>query len=170
MIPIWLVHSCRWAYEIASGRSFPTPPFPIFLRLYHESRKKIGKQHMSSDVLYSYQLAVWILKCLNKCSIMHVESLIVIHYTWTYAPDFRQLCTGLVMRASMEGTKLVEQPHPNWKPGEKQPHPFPDNETIELDPQDYGKKLYPFMISSVVPRPIAFISSMSKQVKSRFWY
>ena len=65
----------------------------------------------------------------------------------------------------MASCKKVGQPHPEWTPGTKQPHPFPDNEMIELDPVNYpGSAMYPFIISSVVPRPIGFICSLSKQV------
>lgn len=51
-------------------------------------------------------------------------------------------------------------PHPGWKPGEKQPAPFHSAETVTVDPAQVGADhLYPLMISSVVPRPIAFIST-----------
>ncbi len=61
--------------------------------------------------------------------------------------------------------KKVESPNPNWKPGQKQSHPFPDNETIELVPDKLGAAgMYPFIISSCVPRPIAFICSLSAKV------
>ena len=59
--------------------------------------------------------------------------------------------------------KYVKQPHPDWKPGQKQPHPFPDNEMIEFEPHE--QKIYPFMISSIAPRPIAFICSVSTDVR-----
>ena len=36
----------------------------------------------------------------------------------------------------------------------------------QLDPQKLGAGMYPFIISAVVPRPIAFISSLSKEVGS----
>lgn len=61
--------------------------------------------------------------------------------------------------------RQVDPPHPNWKPGDKQSHPFPSDEMIELDPAEVGpSEMYPFIISSIVPRPIAFICSLSKKV------
>ena len=35
----------------------------------------------------------------------------------------------------------------------------------QLDPAELGAGMYPFIISAVVPRPIAFISSLSKEVR-----
>lgn len=61
--------------------------------------------------------------------------------------------------------KQVSNPHPDWKPGQKQPHPFDKSQRLVLDPSELGAGLYPFVISSVVPRPIAFISSLSKEVR-----
>ncbi len=60
--------------------------------------------------------------------------------------------------------RQVKNPHPDWQPGQKLPHPFENKERIELDPAQLGAGLYPFVISAVVPRPIAFISSLSKEV------
>ncbi|KAK9823932.1 hypothetical protein WJX72_006453 [[Myrmecia] bisecta] len=55
-------------------------------------------------------------------------------------------------------------PHPKYKPGDKQPHPFGHDRMISLDPAVIGgAAMYPFVISSVVPRPVAFISSLSKE-------
>eukprot|EP00798_Chlamydomonas_sp_ICE-L_P021214 gene21214-28123_t len=56
---------------------------------------------------------------------------------------------------------LAQPPHPSWKPGDEQPHPFSDEE-VHIDPTKLDKpSLYTFVISAVVPRPIAFISSIS---------
>ena len=63
--------------------------------------------------------------------------------------------------------RTVKNPHPDWQPGQKLPHPFESKERLELDPAQLGAALYPFVISSVVPRPIAFISSLSKEVCMR---
>lgn len=71
----------------------------------------------------------------------------------------------LVIVQGQKKMEYVKQPQEDWQPGQKQPHPFPDNEMIELDPAELGKKLYPFIISSIIPRPIAFISSLSKEVE-----
>ena len=48
----------------------------------------------------------------------------------------------------------------------KQPHPFPGTAILELSPEKEGFHLYPFVISAFVPRPIAFISSLSKEVRT----
>lgn len=47
----------------------------------------------------------------------------------------------------------------------KQPHPFPGTKMLELVPEKEGFHLYPFIISAFVPRPIGFISSLSKEVR-----
>ena len=61
--------------------------------------------------------------------------------------------------------KHVESPNPSWKPGQKQKYPFDSDKRLQLDPAEEGASaMYPFIISSVVPRPIAFISSLSKEV------
>lgn len=62
--------------------------------------------------------------------------------------------------------RKVKSPNPDWKPGDELRHPFPTDEEIILDPSEVGPKaLYPFIISSVVPRPIAFICSLSKEAR-----
>lgn len=57
----------------------------------------------------------------------------------------------------------VEPPHPGWTPQVKQPIPYEGEDWLQLDPQELGAGMYPFIISAVVPRPIAFISSLSKE-------
>ena len=67
------------------------------------------------------------------------------------------------------GVRMVQQPHPDWQPGQSMMHPFPSSETIDLDPAELGARgMYPFVISSIVPRPIAFICSVSKQASTLF--
>lgn len=66
--------------------------------------------------------------------------------------------------APQPGVRKVHTPNPGWKPGEKQLHPFPGSKMLLLVPEEEGVKLYPFVISAIVPRPIAFISSLSKEV------
>ena len=57
--------------------------------------------------------------------------------------------------------RFVQQPHPAWKPGEKQPPPFDSWDFISVDPAKTEKAhLYTFIISAIVPRPVAFISSL----------
>lgn len=67
--------------------------------------------------------------------------------------------------APTPGVRAVHTPHLNWRPGVKQPHPFPGTKMLELSPEKEGFHLYPFVISAFVPRPIAFISSLSKEVR-----
>lgn len=46
-------------------------------------------------------------------------------------------------------------PHPDWRPPQKQPLPFPGSEMHTVDPsQTASDVLYPLIISAVVPRPI----------------
>ncbi|KAK9833388.1 hypothetical protein WJX81_000759 [Elliptochloris bilobata] len=63
------------------------------------------------------------------------------------------------------GVRLVHTPDPGWRPGVKQPHPYPGTKMLQLSPEVEGVKMYPFVISAIVPRPIAFISSLSKEGK-----
>ena len=57
-------------------------------------------------------------------------------------------------------------PHPEWVPGEAQPAPFPP-EYHTVDPAHTpASELYPLVISSIVPRPIGFVSSVSADGKS----
>ncbi|CAL8464215.1 g3750 [Coccomyxa elongata] len=63
---------------------------------------------------------------------------------------------------------LVEHlptPHPNWLPesGEKQSMPYRDQPFKALDPAVWRHKLYPFCVTAVVPRPIALLSTLSKE-------
>ena len=59
-------------------------------------------------------------------------------------------------------TKLVALPHPGYEPGDKQPAPFEAEGFQQVDPAELGAAIYPFIISSVTPRPIAFISTVSR--------
>ena len=61
--------------------------------------------------------------------------------------------------------KHVGPPHPDWTPGQKQPYPFEDSTRLTLDPADGPRVMYPLVISAIVPRPIAFISSLSAEVR-----
>ncbi|GMH33663.1 hypothetical protein BSKO_01497 [Bryopsis sp. KO-2023] len=69
-------------------------------------------------------------------------------------------------RGKKTGVVPVEcaNPHPEWKPGQKQNRPFDDSEMLALDPADLGASAtYPLVISAVVPRPIAFTSSVNSE-------
>jgi len=58
-------------------------------------------------------------------------------------------------------SKLVSSPNPTWKPGDKQPHPYDINTPhIAFNPKELISS-YPLLISGVVPRPIAFVSTKS---------
>ena len=73
--------------------------------------------------------------------------------------------TFAIQCGRLRDMRKVESPNPGWGPGSKQRHPFPSDEMIELDPAEAGTSaMYPFIISSIVPRPVAFICSLSKEV------
>ncbi len=58
-----------------------------------------------------------------------------------------------------------DQPHAGWKPPQKLPTPdgISKSAMVALDPKVIGgKKCYPLIISAVVPRPVAFVSTVSK--------
>lgn len=59
--------------------------------------------------------------------------------------------------------RYVHPPHSAWKPGTKQPAPFaPGQDMLQFDPAVVEvASMYSLMISAVVPRPIAFVSSMA---------
>ena len=59
--------------------------------------------------------------------------------------------------------RQVPSPNPEWAPGSKQHLPFEGTDMTQLDPAELGAGMYPFIISAIVPRPIAFISSLSKE-------
>eukprot|EP00897_Mesotaenium_endlicherianum_P010227 jgi/Mesen1/9232/ME000595S08643 len=62
-----------------------------------------------------------------------------------------------------QSAKLGPRPHPEWRAGQEQRPPFDMSDTIEIDPGVNGVSvMYPLAMSTVVPRPIAFISSLSK--------
>ena len=57
------------------------------------------------------------------------------------------------------------QPNPGWEPPKKLPVPpaIENGKMVAIDPRVIGgKKCYPLIISAVVPRPIAFVSTVSK--------
>lgn len=59
--------------------------------------------------------------------------------------------------------RYVHPPHSAWKPGTKQPALFaPGQDMLQFDPAVVEvASMYSLMISAVVPRPIAFVSSMA---------
>jgi hypothetical protein len=58
---------------------------------------------------------------------------------------------------------FVEPPNPKWTPGTPQKLPFPGT-YISLDPAVLGSgATYPLVISAVVPRPIGFLGTVSKE-------
>ncbi len=67
--------------------------------------------------------------------------------------------------SSFQPARRVAHPHKDWQPGSPQPCPLPEADTfIDIDPATYDKpSLYALVISAVVPRPVAFISSISDQ-------
>eukprot|EP00210_Caulerpa_lentillifera_P004705 g4489.t1 len=76
------------------------------------------------------------------------------------------LTIGIALQWRRYSRRLSSQstssPNPNWKLGDRQPCPFGETGMISLDPNDLTlRQCYPLMISGVVPRPVAFISSLS---------
>lgn len=69
----------------------------------------------------------------------------------------------LLQRRRPRHARFVPKPHPNWQPGQHQPPPYGmDAPMISLDPAAVDKaSMYAFVISAVVPRPIAFVSTVS---------
>jgi hypothetical protein len=63
------------------------------------------------------------------------------------------------------GPHRSTMPHPNWTPGEKQPPPYAATGSptfIAVDPATTDKaSMYALVISAVVPRPIALVSSVA---------
>lgn len=54
-------------------------------------------------------------------------------------------------------------PHPNWAPPQPLPQPFgSDAPTVSIEPTSLVS-CYPLMISAFVPRPIAFVSTLSEK-------
>lgn len=52
-----------------------------------------------------------------------------------------------------------------WTLGDKQPHPFTDSPHLPFDTKELRKSggLYGLLISSVVPRPIALVTSKNRE-------
>jgi hypothetical protein len=71
----------------------------------------------------------------------------------------------LLLRAR-RGTRAVHvrRPHPGWSPPAKQAPPYDANTPMHvIDPSTTSAaELYPLVISAVVPRPIGFVGSLSK--------
>jgi len=62
-----------------------------------------------------------------------------------------------------EGVSWTTRPHQDWQPGDKQPNPWGSTSYTRVDPAAIGAAAYPLVISAITPRPIAFISSQSKE-------
>lgn len=57
----------------------------------------------------------------------------------------------------------VGKPHPRWTAPQQQPPPFDADAMHDIDPTIYPTpELYPLVISAVVPRPIGFAASLSR--------
>jgi len=58
----------------------------------------------------------------------------------------------------------MSSPNPDWKAGQKIKKPF--NSMIQIDPKEVSViDLYKLLIGTIVPRPIAFVSTLSKAGK-----
>lgn len=69
------------------------------------------------------------------------------------------------------GQLWTAQPHPGWTPPTPLPPPFKNSESSEnwhdIDPETTSPEaLYPLVISSIVPRPIAFVSTIGPDGKT----
>ena len=64
--------------------------------------------------------------------------------------------------ASAVSFTMQDAPNKSWKTGEKQPLPFGHDRMLQFDPSSLSS-CYPLMISAVVPRPIALVSSLSAE-------
>lgn len=65
-------------------------------------------------------------------------------------------------RLLLDKVSTVPPPHPGWTPGQPQPSPYADLKFITVDPAQLGgPACYPLVISAGVPRPIAFVTSVS---------
>lgn len=70
------------------------------------------------------------------------------------------LKTLLRARAGARPALWAPPPHPGWRPPQPQPAPF-SGASIPVDPANLpGDQLYPLVISAVVPRPVAFVSTL----------
>jgi hypothetical protein len=61
--------------------------------------------------------------------------------------------------------RFVARPHPGWRPGDPQPPPYGAGAPyVTLDPAAVDKaSMYAFVISAVVPRPVAFVSTVDAE-------
>lgn len=76
------------------------------------------------------------------------------------------LITSLLERRNQHTLQRITTHDPSWVPGKPQHGPFYDLDFIPVDPEALGGTIcYPLVISAGVPRPIAFISSLSKDGK-----
>ena len=55
---------------------------------------------------------------------------------------------------------MTNSPNPNWKPGDKIEAPFSEMRTLSTDEMEI-KDIYKLLIGAVVPRPIAFVSTLN---------
>lgn len=78
----------------------------------------------------------------------------------SFGLGYRYASTGRRANQNRKGSVVEGQPpHMSWKPGEKQPPPGAlDTDHVRLDPATL-KSCYSLIISAVVPRPIAFVTS-----------
>ncbi|KAK3235010.1 hypothetical protein CYMTET_54766 [Cymbomonas tetramitiformis] len=67
------------------------------------------------------------------------------------------------VRGSPDQVVEVQPPHPTWTAGQKQPNPFGHSRTVSFRSTDVvGGSCYPLVISAYIPRPIALVSTISK--------
>mmetsp|Transcript_4436 Transcript_4436/g.12422 ORF Transcript_4436/g.12422 Transcript_4436/m.12422 type:complete len:323 (-) Transcript_4436:354-1322(-) len=71
----------------------------------------------------------------------------------------------LAQRRGMQHPVLrTETPNPNWQVGQNQPHPFKSDEFTSYEvSQLSAAQLFPLIYSTVLPRPVALVCTMSKE-------
>lgn len=73
--------------------------------------------------------------------------------------EFSEDLSKLQKKASFSSNS----PNPKWKPGTKIKSPFEGAKYLELDPSQLdSKSIYPIMLGGIVPRPIAFVSTLNE--------
>lgn len=78
--------------------------------------------------------------------------------------SFHELSKRLIKKTSknIEFHRLTSSPDPTWIPTRKQNHPYHSSTYSTFDP-DTMESCYSLLISIVVPRPIAFVTSVDKK-------
>jgi len=96
----------------------------------------------------------------SKQSRMRQRSRRCLSVTVSYFPSSRSLPSRLLERR-YAGIIHTPSPNPSWKPGDKISSPV--NEMVLIDAHTTSPaQMYKLMIGSIIPRPIAFVSTKSQ--------